>query len=338
MSSEIRVGIIGFGSFAEHHATAIDAVDGLVLSAICRTTKPALEEAATRLGVPGYDDYRALLDATDVDAVCIATPHHHHTDASLASAAARKHILLEKPMAPTLEECDRIIDACATADVTLMLGHVNHFYRPYRLAKPLLDAGELGEIVSADAVQIKDWNLPNRRSWHKERATGGGMWLTGGIHCIDRLTWLVGSPISRVAASFGTRYHDQDADDEGTVLVKYANGAIGVIQSTGYAVGVVDHRTILRCTGGTMRLERKDGAFIGRRDAWEQVPGSSGPDFRPDGLAAQWTAFRDAVRGDAEVAVTGDYARHIMAACFTAEEASRSNTELPVPPPRVTTW
>ena len=184
----------------DRHAQALAALDDVRLVAATRTNPVALAEFTARYGGRGYTDLNAVLADPAVDAVVIATPHHLHTVAVEAAAQAGKHILLEKPMAPTLAECDRILAAADQAGVTLMLGHTSQFAPAYQLAKQMLDGGELGEIVLGVSTMSKFWFEPNRRDWHLDRQTGGGMWLTAGIHCLDRLTWLVGSPVARVSA------------------------------------------------------------------------------------------------------------------------------------------
>ena len=191
----IGVGLIGAGFFGEMHARALAEVPGARLVAASRRSSAALDEFCARFAVRGYRDYVDLINAPDVDAVVIAAPHHLHAKMAVQAARAGKHILLEKPMALSLDECDRILSAVAEAGVKMMVGHLNHFARAYRIAKRLLDSGEMGEVVLGTSTMSKFWFAPNRRQWHLDRAMGGGMWLTAGMHCLDRLTWLVG-PVS----------------------------------------------------------------------------------------------------------------------------------------------
>ena len=118
--NSLGVGIIGAGSFGEQHAQALAALDDVRLVAATRTNPAALAEFTARYGGRGYTDLDALLADPDVDAVVIATPHHLHTAAVEAAARAGKHILLEKPMAPTVAECDRIRRAVRESGVIFM--------------------------------------------------------------------------------------------------------------------------------------------------------------------------------------------------------------------------
>ena len=332
-ATPLGIGILGAGSFGAMHAEAIAALDDVRLVAAMRTDPAALAEFTARYGGRGYTTAAGLLADPEVAAVVIATPHHLHTAAVEAAAQAGKHILLEKPMAPTLEECDRILAAAAAGGVTLMLGHTSQFAPAYRLAKQMLDAGELGAIVLGVSTMSKFWFEPNRRPWHLDRATGGGMWLTAGIHCLDRLTWLVGSPVARVSAQLGAYFHDQAADDGGLVFLRYANGAGGCVVSVGYRAGAPKHLTELTCTRGMLNIDYTGGVTVGKNGQWRLVEDLACADWMHAALVAEWRAFAAAVRSGNPPPVTGAYGRHIMAAVFAAEESSRLQQEVSVHAP-----
>ncbi|MCC6616649.1 MAG: Gfo/Idh/MocA family oxidoreductase [Anaerolineae bacterium] len=324
----IKVGIIGAGSYGESHAQAMREVSDVKLVAASRTNAEALSGFVGKYGGSAYTDYHDLLADPQVDAVVIATPHHLHTEIVLAAARAGKHILLEKPMAPTLAECDQIINACAEHGVTLMVGHVNHFVLAYERAKQILESGELGEVVMGISTMSKFWYEPNRRWWHLQADTGGGMLLTAGIHCLDRMTWLMNSPVTSVSAQLMTRFHDQQADDAGMLFLRYASGAAGTIVSTGYAQGAPKHLTELTCTKGMMNIDYVSGISIGRDERWQIVAETSDDNWMHNALVREWRAFLNSVEHGAPSAVPGDYARHIIAVILAAQQSSAAGREI----------
>ena len=326
----INVGIIGAGFFGEKHAAAMADTPGVQLVAASRTNEAALTEFTQRFGGQGYSNYKGLLNHEDMDAVVIATPHHLHTDIALAAAKAGKHIMLEKPMAHNLAECDQILQAVDEAGVKLMVGHINQFAPSYKVAKALIESGEVGDVVLGVSTMSKFWFEPNRRPWHLDRETGGGMWLTAGMHCLDRLTWLVASPVQSVCAQFAVRFHDQNADDVGMILLRYANGAAGTVVSTGYKYGAAKHLTELTCTKATMNIAYDEGVTVGRDEKWQLIPESVSTDWMHQALINEWQGFVKAIQDDTQTPVTGAYARHIMATAFAAEESSRLKQEVPV--------
>lgn len=328
-----RIGIIGAGHYGEAHAQAIAELNGAVVAAASRTNAEALAAFTARYGGVGYTDSADLLSDPAVDVVVIATPHHLHTQIAIAAAGAGKHILLEKPMAPTLAECEQIASAAREAGVSLMLGHVNHFVPAYRVAKAILESGEMGEVVLGTATMQKGWMEPNRREWHLDRSMGGGVWMTVGIHPLDRMTWLIDAPVTQVSAQLSTRFYDQQADDAGMVFLRYANGAAGTVVSVGYADGAPKHLTELVCTRGMLNVDYTAGVQIGRGDVWRTVPES-----RPEGdwmqaaLVAEWQGFLHALGASTPPPVPPDFALHIMQVIFAAEESSATRREVTIDP------
>ncbi|HUV08769.1 MAG TPA: Gfo/Idh/MocA family oxidoreductase, partial [Spirochaetia bacterium] len=128
------------GFFGEKHAQALSSVRGARLVAVSRRNSEALRSFTDRYGIKGFQDYRDLLNDPEIDTVVVATPHYLHTDITLQAANLGKHILLEKPMALTLEDCDAIIEAVNKSEVSLMVGHLNQFARCYQKAKEIIDS------------------------------------------------------------------------------------------------------------------------------------------------------------------------------------------------------
>lgn len=320
----IGVGIIGAGHFGAVHARAIAAVPELRLAGVCRNERTAVEAFAAEHGGAPYEDWRLLLDDPAVEAVVIATPHALHTEIAVAAAQAGKHILLEKPMAPTLAECDAINQAVAAAGTRLMIGHVMHFAHPCMVAKEILERGDLGRPLLGSSWMIKLWMESNRRPWHLARATGGGMLMTAGIHALDRLVWLMDRPVEAISAMTGSLFHDQEADDSALMLLRFQGGAIGQVASVGYRDGAVTFAMDLVCEGGTMRIDLDQGVFVGQGGQLVPVPNSFETDWMQKAVTREWRAMVAAIAGSAPVPVSGAYGRQMIA---TVEAALRANAE-----------
>ena len=324
----IGIGIIGAGHFGAVHAKAMAEVDGVQLVASCREDRIAAERFAAEHGGSAYADWRELLAAPKVDAVVVATPHHLHEEIAIGAAEAGKHILLEKPMAPTARACDTINAAVSKAGVQLMVGHVMHFALPCLKAKEILDSGLIGKPVLGSSWMIKLWMESNRREWHLNTASGGGMLMTAGIHALDRLVWLMGQDVMSVNALAGTFFHEQEADDSALIGLRFANGGIGQVQSVGYRNGAVGFAMDLVCEQGTLRIDFDRGVSIGRDAVWTPVPDSIEPDWMHHAVAREWKAMRDAINGAAPVAVTGAYARQIVAIIEAVHLANAEKQEI----------
>jgi phthalate 4,5-cis-dihydrodiol dehydrogenase len=326
----IGIGIIGAGHFGEVHARAIAAVPGLRVAAVCREEADAALAFARKHGGVAHGHWQAVLDDPSVTAVVIATPHHLHAPMAIAAAQAGKHILLEKPMAPTLAECDAINHAVAQACVKLMVGHVMHFALPCRIAREIIAKGDLGRPVLGTSWMIKLWMEANRRPWHLSPKTGGGMLLTAGIHALDRLVWLMDGEVAGVSALLGTHFHDQEADDSALLLLRFADGRMGQVTSVGYRDGAVTFAMDLVCEAGTLRIDFDHGVSVGRDGKWTPVANSADPQWMQRAVEDEWRAMASAIEGKEPVPVDGLYARHIVACLDAAVTANRERREVPV--------
>lgn len=324
----MKIGIIGAGLFGERHAQAIAQIDGLRLVAACRQDATLLQAFVERHGGRPYTSYTALLADPEVEAVVVATPHHLHDTVAVAAARAGKHLLLEKPMAHDLDACRRILEAANSAGVVLALGHIERCSRAYRIAKGMLEAGELGEVVSGVSFMRKRWLEMPRHAWHLDRAMGGGVLLTAGIHAVDRLNWLVGAPVASVSAQIATRFHQQEAEDSALLFLRYQDGAAGAVLSLGYRDGVQRHDTELHCTDGILRIDSVGGVWIGRGETLQHLPESGNPAWMDEALVDQWRAFQRSVASGEPPLVDGEEGMRTMAVLFAAEVSSREQREV----------
>ncbi|MGO4526636.1 Gfo/Idh/MocA family protein [Microvirga sp. 2MCAF35] len=327
----IGVGIIGAGHFGAVHARAMAVVDEVRLVASCREDVGAAAAFAAEHGGRSYGDWRALLDDSSVDAVLIATPHHLHEKIAIEAARAGKHILLEKPMAPDVAACDAVLATADANRVKLMIGHVMHFALPCLKAKEILDSGVLGAPVLGSSWMIKLWMESNRRRWHLDHASGGGMLMTAGIHALDRLIWLMGQPVVGVTAMTGTYFHDQEADDAALIGLRFANGGIGQVASVGYRDGAVTFAMDLICEKGTIRIDFGHGVATGQGGVWTPVPGSIEPNWMDAAVTREWRALAASIMNDTPSPVSGAYGRHVIACVEAAHQANAGRCEIPLP-------
>ena len=324
------IGIIGAGHFGAVHARAIAEVEGLEVVAACRSDKAALAAFIDRFGGRGYASWRDLLADPKVDAVVIATPHNLHEEITIAASEAGKHILLEKPMAPSFKACQAMNTAVDQAGIQFMVGHVMHFALPCLAAKAVLDSGQLGRPVLGSSWMIKLWMESNRQSWHLSRESGGGMLMTAGIHALDRLVWLMGQEVSGVTAMMGTHFHEQEADDTALLGLRFADGGVGQVQSVGYRNGAVGFAMDLVCEQGALRIDFDTGTWVGQGGNWTKLDNSFEPDWMYHAVVREWQALQAAIRGEAEVPVTGKYAGHIVAIIEAAYRADQLRQEVSV--------
>lgn len=323
----IGIGILGAGDFGGAHARAIKEVEGLRLVAACRGNVSALGAFTAEYGGKGYADWQDLLADRDVDAVVIAAPHARHEEMAIGAANAGKHILLEKPMAPTAAACDAINAAVAQAGVTLQIGHMIHFSKPCLAARKIVEEGTIGRPLIGSSWMIKLWMEHNRREWHLKYGTGGGMLMTAGIHALDRLVWLMDDEVTSVSAMLAAQSHDQEADDTALLGLRFRQGGMGQVQSIGYRDGAGSFTMDLVCERGTLRIDMDRGTLLGQGTKWTELADSAEPNWMHHAVKREWIAFRDTLRDGTPIQVTGAYGRSIIAVIEAAYASNASRQE-----------
>jgi len=326
----LGVGILGAGFFGAFHARAIAATQDVRLVAVCAENQALADTFAAEHGGKPYGDWRAMLDDRAVDAIAITAPHHLHCEFAVAALAAGKHVLLEKPMARSVAECSRIIASAAANRRKLMVGQIMHFVWPCLVAREILDRGELGKPMTGSSSLMKIWMEANRRGWHLDPATGGGMLMTAGIHALDQLVWLMNGRVGSVSAAMNASFHDQKADDSAMMLLRFDDGRFAQVASIGFRDGGGTFDIDLVCERGTLRIDFERGVSIGRGGKWTDVANSHDPAWMHNGVVREWQAMAKAIADDTDVPVSGDYGRHIIACIDAAMISARERRDVDV--------
>jgi UDP-N-acetylglucosamine 3-dehydrogenase len=215
----MNVAVIGVGNIGKHHARVYSSLRECRLAAVCDVNEAAGKEAASRFGAKLYRDYVDMLDREPLDAVSIAVPTAFHRKVTLDCIARGKHVLVEKPLADTVESAREIIAAARKKGVVLTVGHVERFNPAVRRLREMIRGGELGKVTTIMArrvgtvpPQIRDSNVV----------------VDTAIHDIDILNYLIGREPTRVQANSG-RAILRERDDYADILLKY-DGTNGFIQ------------------------------------------------------------------------------------------------------------
>lgn len=231
---EIRLGIVGMGAAARQLLPAVAKHPGVRVSAVCDPIEAVRTAAATRWNARATATIDELLALADVDAVYIATPTDLHAAHVVAAAAAGKHVLVEKPMATTLDEATRMIDAAERAGVVLTVGHSHSFDEPYRAMREVIASGTLGRAHLLHNIYYSDWVYRPRRPEELDEKLGGGITFRQGAHQFDILRLLGGGLVRSVRA------HTFDWDPQRrvigahTAMLTFADGAVATAIYNGY--------------------------------------------------------------------------------------------------------
>ena len=243
----VRVGLVGSGFVTAIHAEALRRVAGAQVVAVASPTPGRAARFAADRGIPHHlDDYRALYDRKDVDLVVLGLPNDLHCAATVLAAEAGKHVVVEKPMALNLAECDRMIAACDRAGVILGYAEELCFTPKYVRLKQLVDEGAFGRVHLVKQSEKHDG--PHAPWFYDTRRSGGGVTFDMGCHAVEFFRWLLGgsgkAAITSVFAQMGTFVHGDktDGDDEAVLILEFASGAIGLAEESWTKPGGMDDR------------------------------------------------------------------------------------------------
>jgi phthalate 4,5-cis-dihydrodiol dehydrogenase len=329
--SMIRVAVLGLGRIGPAHARAVSQTAGARLVAIADVDEAKRTAVlAEHPGAVGIADYRDALARPDVDAVLIALPHWLHAQAAIDAANAGKHILIEKPMACSVEECDVMLAAARANNVRLMVGHTQHVSPVGMAVKQALVERRIGDLIMGIDQWNKPYNPEARPAWMLDRARGGGMQLMDGVHMIDRVLWHVDSrPVAVKAMMRAATYPQYPCDDTSQAFLQFANGVVVTISRIAYRTGVVLYGGDY--FGATGQLKYREpygragerGVWIGRDEQWEELPLPAS-----NGLVTQFQGFVDALARGVEVPVPGDYGRLVIAVSDAMERSAATGREV----------
>ena len=230
----IKFALIGCSPIAKKHAESLKRIKETKLSAVCDLNEQRAKALASEYGVPCFTDYRRMLESEkDIDVVTVLTPTGDHAKRVLDLMPHHKHIVVEKPMALRLEDADRMIRSCDEAGIKLFVVQQNRYNRPIRILREALVAGRFGKLVMG-TIRVR-WC--RRDSYYKEApwrgtwAADGGVLTNQASHHIDMLVWMMGE-VESVVSMTARRLADIEAEDTGVAILKFRNGALGVVEAT----------------------------------------------------------------------------------------------------------
>jgi UDP-N-acetyl-2-amino-2-deoxyglucuronate dehydrogenase len=229
---KLRTGIVGCGKVGHLHAVALRDLAESEFVAVCGRTPEKTNAFAAQYGVKAYTDVETMVAQSGVEAIIICTPHPEHAAPTIAAARKGVHVLVEKPLASTLADCDAMIAAARAGGAVLGTVCQRRFYPPCQRIRRAIDSGKLGVPVLGTAT-IFGWrdekyyrSDPWRGSWKGE---GGGVLVNQSPHQLDLLLWYLGE-VDEVFGYWGNLNHPYiEVDDTAVAVVKFKSGALGNI-------------------------------------------------------------------------------------------------------------
>jgi UDP-N-acetyl-2-amino-2-deoxyglucuronate dehydrogenase len=273
----LKFAIVGCGRIAKRHAELLghNEIEGATLVAACDTVQQRADGIAAAFGIPAFTDMREMMTTVSPDVVVVLTESGNHARHVIELAKYGRHIVVEKPMALTLDDADAMIRACDEAKCKLFVVKQNRFNVPVVKLREALDGGRFGRIVMG-TVRVR-WCRP--QSYYDQDAWRGTWRMDGGVltnqasHHIDLLEWMLGD-VNSVFAMSRTALADIEAEDTAVVALRFRNGALGIIEAT-TAVRPKDLEGSLSILGEGGSVEI-GGFAVNKMKTWDFVEPSEG--------------------------------------------------------------
>ncbi len=252
-----KIGIVGPGKVAHLHAQALREIQNAEFKAVCSRSMARAGSFGGEYGAKAYDNITRMVSEEGLDLVIICTPHPNHLEPTIESLEAGAHVLVEKPLASTLADCDAMIDAARRCNLKMGVISQRRFYPPTLRVKRAMDEGKIGKPVLG-TINMLGWrdeayynSDPWRGTWDLE---GGGVMVNQAPHQMDLFCWLMG-PIDEVYGHCANLNHPYiEVEDTALAIVKFRSGAIGnILLSNSQKPGIF----------GKIQVHGENGASVG---------------------------------------------------------------------------
>ena len=337
----VRIALVGCGRISQNHFDAIRKVEGLRLVAVCDEQGSRAEAAGRTLGIPSFSDYGEMLRSAECDAVTICTPSGLHSAQGVEAARAGKHVITEKPMAITLEQADALVAACDEAHVHLFVVKQNRLNPPIQLLKRAVDKGRFGRLFLANATVR--WQRPQEyydaAPWRGTWEFDGGAFMNQASHYVDLIQWLVG-PVESVIAKTATQARRIEAEDSGAAVMRFRNGALGVIEvnvltfpkNLEGSITLLGERGTARIGGTAVnKVEHWEFAEPDADDALVQGAATSPPSVYGFGHEGYYRNVLGVLTGAAKPETDGRAGRKSLELILGIYESAKTGREIPLP-------
>jgi len=302
----IRIGFIGTGGIAFLHAGQMQALEGVNIVAVADPNEQSALQFLTSFHLTNarrYSSHQEMLEEGGLDAVIICSPHTLHYAQALDVLNAGCHVLIEKPMTCSTREAAHLINAAEANAKLLQVSYQRHFQPEFIFIRQAIADGVIGKLSSINATLYQDWKSSQTGTWRQNAAlSGGGMLMDSGSHIIDVLLWTTRLKPLEVKSTLST--HGAPVEIDSFTSIRFEEGAIAALNIVGYVPGYKEFYSfcgelgVIYLENGRIEISTyKDGVL---------------PVQLPAQTTNQDKSFIDAIRGEHEVLVSGDYARKVI--------------------------
>ena len=335
LKKKLGVGIIGGGNWAKRYVPAIRNSEILDLKGV--TVGYDVAEFAKEFNLRHYEKEEHMYEDKNIDIVCIILQHQLHYEYAIKAMEHGKHVLVEKPMAISVEECDQMIECAWKNKVKIQVGHSRRFFPIIRKAKQILDAGDLGDIYMIQSHFVHPFRPPyvqeGALNWKVDPERGKSFFLGYGCHHIDYLHYLMGSRCQNLFARMDNYWTDVDTVKAGMILMNFENDAYASFWEMDTVTPEIKEfppfpgfreRNEVVCEKGLMIIEPYGRLLIRKNGDWETILDL--PEEQADPihtfLRQEAETLAMAVQTDTDPPCPGEDGRHTVEICLAAIESS----------------
>jgi predicted dehydrogenase len=339
----LRFGLVGCGRIAVRHSELLSKgqIAGATLGAVCDLDAAKARRIGEQAGVPWYTDMHEMCAREPLDALTVLTESGNHARNVLELVRYGKHIVVEKPMALTLDDADAMIRACDAAGIRLFVVKQNRFNVPVVKLREALVAGRFGKLVLG-TVRVR-WcrtqKYYDQDAWRGTWALDGGVLTNQASHHVDLLEWMMGD-VDSVFAKSTTALVDIEAEDTAVVVLKFRNGALGVIEATTAArpkdlegsISILGEKGTVEI-GGFAVNEMRVWQFVEKADGDDDVMkrySVNPPSVYGFGHQAYYEHVVDCIRNDRRHLVDGLEGRRSLELISAIYESIETGREVPL--------
>ncbi|PRR75467.1 Gfo/Idh/MocA family protein [Clostridium thermopalmarium] len=336
---KLKFAIIGCGRISYKHVEGlVNNREEAILVATCDVNlnkaidkkNEYIEKMGENLTVNTYSDYKEMLEKEDIDVVTIATESGYHPEIAIYCMKKGKHTMVEKPMALSIKDADEMIKVAKENNVKLSICHQNRFNKSIQQLRKAIDENRFGKLVNGTARILWNRNMeyykqaPWRGTWRQD----GGTLMNQCIHNIDLLQWMMGGEVDTVYAQCDTFLRDIEAEDFGAVLIRFKNGAIGIIEGSAcvYPKNLEETLSIFgengtACIGGLAVNRIETWRFADNKDNEDDILKAQEED--PDSVYGKghtplFKNVIDAINNNSEPLINGEEGKKAMSIILAA--------------------
>jgi UDP-N-acetyl-2-amino-2-deoxyglucuronate dehydrogenase len=341
MPDPFTIALVGCGRISQKHFEVFEQTPDLELVAVSDVVAERAAAAAAKHKVPAFAEYEEMLEKVKPQVVAICTPSGLHPVHGIAAAKRGSHVVSEKPMATRLKDADALVDACDQARVHLFVVKQNRLNPPIQLLKRALDKERFGRLymVSASVLWARPQSYYDSARWRGTWEFDGGAFMNQASHYVDLVQWLAG-PVESVMAKTATLGRRIETEDTGAAVLRFRNGAIGVIQVTmlAYPRNLEGSITVI----GEKGTARVGGTAVNRIEAWQfadyddddklvEASQQNPPTVYGFGHKPFYDNVVKVLRGEAEPDTDGRHGRKSLELILGIYESAKIGREVPLP-------